>query len=359
MEMISTYFFLVVASLFLSVQPAAIPGVKTVLANNILVPRTKSDFSQHNQTARWAAGHPKEWGSEDYHYEISPPDPEDNFNSAIAEDERVLALSNQTHAKLIDLEKNTTASIFSLNVPEKKFVVALSLRTAADGGYNLFYGFGTYVYDTASTIFRQRLGSDLQPMGDIITYQGGIGAISKQGRLATLDGYVYDLSTTNSTPVATLMGQTYQTGMSFGPDGVYLSSVNWQAQTADLWNSTSGEKIFAFPLTNSQNWATSISPNGDYVAFGLGSAANKVQIYQLRNLTAAPIEIKDLNNWPRFVEWSPTSQQVAIGDVPRLRVYDVPSKEIAQTWEVDGYEGTYQFPPTGTSTSLSGFVYFR
>lgn len=351
--MISTSIFLIVTSLSLLVRSAVIPGVKTVLANNILVPKTKSNFAQDNQPARWSVGYPKEWGSEDYRYEISTPDPEDNFNTAFADDEKVLVLSNQTHASLIDLDKNTTASIFPLSVPAKDFVVSLSVRAAAQGGYDLFFGVGTYIYDTPSTTFRQQIGSDFQPSGEPISYRGGIGAISKQGKLVTLDGYVYDLSTTDDTPVATLNGQPDVTDFSFAPDGVHLASVSYQAQTADLWNATSGEKIFAFPPTKSQNWVTRFSPDGKYVAFGLGSSNNTVQIYQLSNLTEAPIEIRGFNNWPRSVEWSPDSKQIAVADVPRLRVFNVPSTDVAQSWEVDSYEGTYLFSPTGMSISIS------
>lgn len=336
---------LATAGLIQSVNSAVLPGVKTILVNNIVVPKTKQDFVKNNVTAKWAPSYPKEWGSEDFHYQFGTPDPDDNFNAVITEDEKILVLANRTHAKIINLETNSTTSIFQLQVPEKDFVTGLSVRPATKGGYDLFTGVGRYIYNAASTTIRQRIGSDFNPVGTPITYQGPIGAISKQGKLASLRGYIYDLETTSDTPVATLKGQPDLTDFSFSPDGIHLATVSWHEETADLWNATSGEKIFQFPATKSQNWLTRFSPDGKYIAFALGSANNTVQIYQLSNLTAAPIEIKGFNDWPRQFEWNPTSHQIAIGDDGRVKIYNVPSKELVQTWKVDVVDSIY--PPYG------------
>ncbi|KAF2439178.1 lytic polysaccharide monooxygenase [Karstenula rhodostoma CBS 690.94] len=327
---------------------AALPGFKTVLVNTVLVPKTKSDFAKNNVTAKWASGYPREWGSEDFHYQLNAPDPEDNFDAVVTSDEKYLVMFNGSYIEFIDVEKNTTASGFAFRVPDKQYAVDLTVRPATKGGYDVFMGIASYKYDTPKTFLRQRVGSDVKPIDQPILYQGSIGAISKQGKLVSRYGYIYDLETTSNTPVATLKGQPAVTDLSFSPDGVHLSSVSWNEKTANLWNATSGEKIFSFPATNSQNWLTRFSPDGKYVAIALGSGNNTLQIYAMSNLTAAPIEIKDFNDWPRQLDWSPDSQQIAVGDRGRLRILNFPSKEVTQTWEIDI---TDNYPPTAISPS--------
>lgn len=325
-------------SVIQAVHSAVLPGGKTVLVNNVFIPKTKSDFSKNNVTAKWASGYPKEWGTEDFHYHLNAPDPGDNFNAIVTSDEKYLVMFNGSYVEFIDLEKNTTASGFAFKVPDGQYAVDLVVRPAAKGGYDVFTGIGAYKYDEPKTFIRQRVGSDVKPIDQPILYQGSIGAISSQGKLASLHGYIYDLETTSNTPVATLKGQPTVSDFSFSPDGVHLSSVSWTEETADMWNATSGEKIFSFPATLSQNWLTRFSPDGKYVAFALGSGNNTLRIYAMSNLTAEPIEIKDFNDWPRQLAWSPNSQQIAVGDGARLRVLNFPSKEVTQTWQVDTTE---------------------
>jgi WD40 repeat protein len=343
--MIGAYVFLYATGLILPVYSTVLPGVKTVLVNNVLVPKTKTNFAKDNVTARWAPGYPKEWGSEDYYYQINDPEPDDNFHFAFAEDGKVLALTNSTHAKIFDLSKNTSVSTFPLDGPTKNFVTDLKIWPAAQGGYELFAGYAAYQYDIPKVTHRQSIDSDLIPVGTPIEYQGPIGAISKEGKMASLTGYIYDLTTTDNTPIATIEGQPDLTDFSFNPDGVRLASVSWHAMTADLWNATSGQKVFEFPSTQSQNWAARFSPDGKYILFVLGSPKNTIQIYQSANLSAAPIEIKGFNDWPRNFAWSPTGEQLAVGDPNRLRIFNIPSQKIIQTWEVDVLG--YPIPPTG------------
>jgi WD40 repeat protein len=338
-----------IIGLLQAVHSAVLPSVKTVLVNNVVIPKTESDFARNNVPAKWAIDYPKEWGSENFHYQLNAPDPEDNFYAVVTSDEKYLVLSNGSYAEFIDLEKNTTASGFAFQVPDSQRVVEFMVRPATQGGYDVFTGIGRYIYDDPTITMRQRVGSDLKMVGQPISYQGSIGAISKQGKLVSRYGYIYDLETPSDTPVATLKDQPTVSDLSFSPDGVHLSSVSWSEMTADLWNATSGEKILSFPATKSQNWLTRFSPDGRYVAIALGSAKNTVQIYAMGNLTAAPVEIESFNTSPRQLEWSPNSQQIAIGDDARLRVFNFPSKEVTQTWQI---ETVQPYPPPRKSESL-------
>jgi WD40 repeat protein len=340
---------LAITGLLQAVHPAVLPGVNTVLVNNVVIPKTKSDFAKNNITAKWASGYPKEWGSEDFQYQLNPPDPEDSFYAVLTSDEKYLVLSNGSYVEFTDLEKNYTASGFAIQVPDLQRLLFFTVRPATQGGYDIFTGFGKYIYDDPKITMRQRVGSDLKLVGQPISYQGPIGAISKQGKLVSRYGYVYDLKTPSDTPVAILKGQPAVSDLSFSPDGVHLSSVSWSEKTADLWNATSGERILSFPATKSQNWLTRFSPDGRYVAIALGSPSNTIQIYAMSNLTAAPVEIKSFNNSPRQMEWSPNSQQIAVGDDTRLRVFNFPSGEITQTWQVETAE---PYPPSRKSYSF-------
>ncbi|KAJ4290555.1 hypothetical protein N0V90_010772 [Kalmusia sp. IMI 367209] len=338
--MVAFHHLLASAGLLQTVYSRSLP-IKTVLVNNIIVPKTKSDFAKNNVTAQWAPTYPKEWGSEDFSYQFSVPDPEDTFGAIVTDDEKYLTLFNGTHVEFIDLDKNATVSTFRLQVPDGIMPLDFSLRPTADGGYDVFTSAAKYRYDNPTITVRTRISSDLKSVGEPITYQGGIGAISNQGKLVSPYGYVYDLGTTSDKPVATLKGQPDLTDFSFSPDGVHLATVSWHEETADLWNATSGEKIFEFPATKAQNWLTRFSPDGKYIAIALGSSNNTIQIYTLSDLKATPIEIKGFNDWPRQMDWSPNSQQIAIGDNGRLRIYNVPSKDVVQTWQVDAVDNVY------------------
>jgi WD40 repeat protein len=270
--------------------------------NNILVPHEKFYFTKDGVNAPWAAGYPKEWGSEDFHYQFNEPDPEDSFSSAITQDERYLVMGNGTHIRFIDLERNSTASTIALAMPDRIRALTLMSRPIPQGGYDvLTSGSSGGKYDVISATVRIRISSDLQPVGDPSIYQGGVGDISKQGKLASLSGYIYDLEGTD-TPIATLTNQPDITDMSFSPDGVHLASVSWHAETADLWNATSGEKIHKFPATRAQNWVTQFSPDGKYIAIVLGSSNNTIQVYAIGNLTTPPTEIEGFNDWPRNLD---------------------------------------------------------
>jgi WD40 repeat protein len=306
------------------------------LVNNILVPQEKSDFTKNGISAQWASGYPKEWGFEDLHCQFNEPDPEDTFTSTITLDERYLVMGNGTHIRFIDLERNSTASTIAIVMPDRIRALTLMSRPAPQGGYDVFTGGSSGgKYDIISTTVHVRLSSDLEPIGKPSNYQGGVGDISKQGKLASLSGYIYDLEGTD-TPIAKLTGQPDITDLSFSPDGFHLASVSWNAETADLWNATSGEKIYQFPATKAQNWVTQFSPDGNYIAIALGSSNNTIQIYTLGNLTAPPIEIKGFNDWPRNLDWSPGSKSLVVSDRDRLRIFKVPSREVVQTWEVNG-----------------------
>lgn len=332
--MLAIQFLLVSASLLQVVHSRSLP-FKTVSVNNVVVPKVKSDFTKDNVASQWAPGHPKEWGSEDFSYQFGEPDPEGAFGAAITDDERYLTLFNGSHVEFVDLNSNSTSLIFKPEVTDGVILSNFVVRNAADGGYDVFTSTGRSIYDSPATTSRHHVSADLKKVNPPVVYQGAVGAISKNDQAITSTGTIYDLKATTNTSVATLEGQPGLTDYSFSPDGAYLATVSWIQQTADLWNATSGQKVFQFPATNTQNWVARFSPDGKYIAFVLGGGFSSVRIYSLGDLKAAPVEINGFNDWPRNIEWSPDSKQIAIGDVGRLQVFNFPSKEIVQAWQVD------------------------
>jgi hypothetical protein len=343
--MLSMSILIATTALLQAVSPLSLPtNFKTVLVNNVAQPKTIHEFSKDNVTAKWAPGYPKDWGSEDYHHMFNTPNPAETFYGVITDDGKVLVTFNRTHAELFDLVNNVTASIFPLEVPDTPrglFVAGALARPATQSGYDVFYGVVSYAYETWRTTFRQRVGSDLKPIGTAITYDSQLSAISNQGKMATLDSQIFDLATTNNTPIATLQPQPDIFELSYSPDGVYLASVSTKLAEASLWNATSGTKIFAFPVTEAGNYNphTRFSPDGKYLAIALGKYSGTIQIYTVQNLTAPPVEFKFDIKYDVF-DWSPDSQQIVICDNGRLRIFDVPSKEVVQTWQVDAVDAS-------------------
>lgn len=314
-------------------------------------PKLKSDFQKANTTAQWAPGYPKVWGSEDFHLQFNEPEPDDVFRGVVTEDEKYLAMFNGSHVKFVDLDTNATMSIFKLGNARIAYGSGLTLRATAQGGYDVLTQGAENYSSNANTIYRQRVASDLQPVGEPTSFScGEIGDIDKNGRIATTCGDIYDLNSPNATSVK-LNSSTKITGMSFSSDGQYISTVGWEARTADLWNATTGEKILEFPPTNAQNWVTKISPDNKYVLISLGT--RYLQIYSLANLTAAPRVLGPtfFNDWMRSIEWSPDSKFLAIGDAGRMRLWKVPELELVQSWEIDRSAG-------GQVIETNGLVWF-
>lgn len=331
--MISIRSLVVFANLLRAATALSLP-TGSILVNNIVVPHEKYDFAKQGVGAHWASEYPKEWGSEDYHYQFNDPDPDGVFSSTITADEKYLAMSNGTHVTFVDLETRSTASVFALAMPDGNLISGLMFHLAQHGGYHMFAS--GVPYEAIKTL-RMPLSSHLKPLEDSSIYSGRVGDISKQGKLALLQGSLYDLEGAN-TPVATLADPTGITGLSFSPDGVHLAALGYWADTLDLWNATSGQRIHQFPKTGVQNWVTQFSGDGQYIAYAMSGRKNTVQVFAVGNLTAPPIELSDFNFWPRHLAWSQDGKKLAVADHDRLRVFSIPSREMVQTWEIKNWD---------------------
>ncbi|KAF2866959.1 hypothetical protein BDV95DRAFT_598479 [Massariosphaeria phaeospora] len=306
--------------------------------NVVLVPGLKSDMKKGDVPAQWAEGYPKKWDFEDFYLQFNKPEPGDRFSGIVTENEKHLVMFNGSHATFVDLDTNTTVTTFGLEITDNIIVGGLSVRSNPQGGYDLFT-------DTPAVVFRRRVGSDFKLIGGVSSYPtGAIGDFDKNGRMATLDGIIYDLNNPDVDNV-TFKNPPRITGMSFSGDAKYISTIGWEDKSADLWNATSGEKILQFPPTNAQNWVTKISPNNKHVAIGLGTGF--IQIYSLANLTAEPKVLGPFNSWIRAMEWSPDSKWFATPDYGRVQLWKFPEGEHVQTWEVDGFPGLELRMPTG------------
>ncbi|CAI6332760.1 unnamed protein product [Periconia digitata] len=304
------------------------------LVNSILVPKLKSDFAKNNVSAQWAPSYPKEWGSEDLQFQFNDPMPDEVFSGVLTDDGRYLAMLNGTHVRFLDIDLNTTVTTFSLGLPANYAAQHLVVRSTPEGGYDVFAD-GAKPLISVDSVFRRQLYPDLTLTSETpIAYKGALGTFSKQGKMALTPGSIHDLNTPNS-PAIILEGQTSVTDLNFNPNGTLLSTVNWNLRTADLWNATTGAKIFAFPDAKAQNWRTLFSPDGKYIAIALGSGNRSIQIYATENLAAKPITLTGFKDWPRVLEWSQSSSFLAVGDPGRLQVFGVPDGTVLQTWELE------------------------
>lgn len=327
------------------VQAAAAQDLRYELVNSIVVPKLKLDFAKNNVSAQYAPSFPKEWGSESFKYKFNEPAPNDHFSGTVTEDQKYLVMHNGSHIRFADLTSNSTVTTFDLGKPDKYALLELTLRSSPVGGYDVLANAGPSRNDEPSAVLYRHVGADLKPTSsEPSIYTGGFGALSKQGKLATTAGYVYDLN--NNGTAVTLEGAPSITDASFSPDGVHLSTVSWHAETADLWNASSGSRIFKFPETKAQNWNTRFSPNGKYVVITAGSSNNTVLIYTLANLTANPITLAGFNDWPRQIAWSQTGDHFAVSDQGRVRIWHIPSAQLLQTWQVDA-TGSNIWPALG------------
>ena len=321
-----------VASIFLGafmglLHPAVSHSLssRTLAEDGISVPRLKTDFKKGDTPAKWAEGYPKKWGSEDYRFQFNIPDPSDTFNAMLTEDEKYLAMFNGSHATFVDVNSKATISTFGLS---SGFVeVGLAIRSIPQGGYEIFTGGG-------STIHQRRVSSDLKLTGDPVSYPGDMKALQGK-RLVTSSKAkftIYDLSSPNRTSVE-LKNPPAISDMSFSSDGRYLSSVSWLDMVADLWNTTTGEKIIQFPKANAQNRITRISPDDKHVFNTLGTGF--VRVYSLANLTAEPKVLGAFRSWIGTCEWSPDGKYLAAGDSGRMQVWKFPEAQLVQTWDID------------------------
>ncbi|CAI6336171.1 unnamed protein product [Periconia digitata] len=329
---------------FTGLIQAAPREIISINTDSGLIPKLSSDFNKNNVSSQWAPGFPKEWGAEDFRLQFSEPDPEGTFSAAVSSDEKYLVMVNGTHVTFVDIDTKATATTLGWELPEGYMASDLTLRNVPQGGYDVLVNFIRRQYDTPVRSARIRLSADFERVGSQVTYTGGFGAISKQGKYATLSGYIYELDNASNSTV--ILDQTITMySVSFSSNGDKLSSVEWNAQTADIWNTTTGKRIYDIPPTKAQNWVTRISPDGMYVAYGLGSGKNIVQLWTLSNFTKS--EITGFRNWPRHLEWSPDNKYLAVGDYGRVQVWKLPEFKLVQTWMVENYDPIGVYENTG------------
>ncbi|ORY04388.1 WD40-repeat-containing domain protein [Clohesyomyces aquaticus] len=329
--MVASHFLYAFAGLLEVTLGRSVSPRQTNSSNDLIpIPKFKFDFKKADVPAQWATGYPKKWGSEDSRLQFNVPIPEDIFNGVLTDDEKYVGMFNGSHAMFVDLDTRATISTFSLG-PADSYNSGLTVRKTSNGEYDVFITASAYRYASTSKTVRRHLTKDFQPVGEESFYDvGDIKAFDKDGRMATTDGYIIDVGSTNIT--IKLKNPPKISDMSFSSDGQYLSTVGWQDMSADLWNTTSGDRILQFPATNAQNWVTRISPDNKYVLISLGTGS--IQLYSLANLTAQPTVLSHFNNWIRNIEWSPDGKYLATGDDDRLQLWKFPEAVVVQTWEV-------------------------
>ncbi|KAF1833488.1 WD40 repeat-like protein [Decorospora gaudefroyi] len=304
--------------------------------SEFLLPHLTSDFNNGNTSAQLAQGYPQKWGSEELRFQFNDPQVQDVFSAVVTEDEKYLAMLNGSHVRFVDLDTKDVVSTIDMGAPSDTRLPDLVLRATRQGGYDLL--------SNAGDIFQRRLGPDLKPIGEVVTYPDDrIGAFDNTGRVATTEGYIYDLNNPKTTRVTLDITHTtpsFIRAMSFSDDGQYLSTVG---SSADLWNATSGEKIFEFPAERPETRLTTFSPDSKYVA--VAASLSHIQLYSLSELSAEPTMLGPFRGLISDIAWSPDSKYLAAGDFSRVQLWKFPEVGLVQTWTTDS--SSY------TSSSLS------
>jgi len=294
--------------------------------DEVLVPALKSDFKKGNSPAQWAKNYPKAWGSEDFRI---------GAYTTVTEDEKYAVGYNQTHASFFGLEvsSNTPISIVDLETPQGYYINDLRIRLTLQGGYDLLMNVEEEKSPYTLAITKRRVSSNLTPIGNMTLFRGGMmGDIDKNGRVVASSGYILDLNNPDSNITLKDPGLNIRYS-SFSSDGQYLSTTG--PGSADLYNATSGEKMFSYPQQQGMaNWLdTKISPDGNSIAM-VSDGPSGIQVFSLADLSAEPKSIKKIDVF-KSIAWSPNGQYLAVGDNGLLQVWRFPEVELVQTWEVD------------------------
>ncbi|KAF2682998.1 WD40 repeat-like protein [Lentithecium fluviatile CBS 122367] len=306
-----------------------------------------SDFRKNNVSARWAVGHPMQWGSEDAKFEFPIALGSQSFAGAISGDGKYLALVNGTDVKIIALDTGSLVSMPTYPAKLGRRPDSVRFVSLATGGYRLILGTYTYSAGASNAVYQLQLSSEGLQTGDVGEYEGTISSadtwpFSNDGRrLLTINGvthhdaYVYDLDTHNTTSLK-LTGHTDSIMSSaFSPDGKLVLTAAWDA-SAKLWNATTGELVHTFENTGGQNWIARFSPDGTHLLITVGTPS--IRIWSLNNLTSEPVIIgtkPTYTQWIRQVSFSADSKFLATGAYGKIVIYSFPSLEIVQTWEIE------------------------
>jgi WD40 repeat protein len=341
----------------------------TPVAAQAMLTKPARDFSKGGVPAQWAPGHPKTWGSEDFRYTLKTfsPSPSYAFEAAITSDDRYLVAVNSSHVEFTDLDKNFAIAAtvdFGWKGDTPSGPTGLTVLPAAQGGYHVL--FSLLVYPKQSTV-RLLFSPDLKLVEDAHIYTGEINA-SNEARglialilpappdaLSPLDGplAVYDIfraAPATHEPLFTLPLEGRRADLSLSPDGAYLTQSLFNTPgMVDVFNASSGETVANFPLGNdARGRRASVSADGQFLAIGTQSNEEngaQLRIYAVASPDKLLAEFGLGVTYPFGLHWRPDGKQILAVDNNRIRVLNVPSMEVVNTWEVDyAKAATYGFP---------------
>ncbi|KAF2729683.1 WD40 repeat-like protein [Polyplosphaeria fusca] len=313
-----------------SVQVAAAPAMPT----SDLV----SDFKKNNVSAKWAEGHPMQWGTEDKKYTYPIPLEAYDFAAAVSPDEKYLVMINTTGSKVVSLDTGAVTSnpTFSYQGSGDRVI----LVSAANNQYDIIRSASNYSSRT-DRVSRIRLGQDGKPTGDVAEYDGRFSSFEAwpfnndtTRMLTQTDTSVYIYSRSNPSSNLTLTGFTDMVvNEVFSPDGAYVSTASWDGN-GRLYDAHTGALVHTFGPLNGQSWITRFSPDGKSVLVTTNYRAI-VNIWSLGNSTAAPLSLGPYDSWVRSARWSPDGSLLALGLSGEMFIYRVADMAVVQHWAME------------------------
>ena len=322
--------------------------------------KLESDFKKDGKPASWAAGYPKQWGTEYWRF-LTGKDRNEAVSSASAtSDEKFLAVSTGSTILIFSLDRFKFAWVLKTNltlvhklefarVPSGKDGYVLACQAQKD----LSGREGEVQVWFLDEECRQKRDLDERaaPIKEDWKIEGifppfAPSALSTDCAKLLYLSEVHDEwglhARVTAADVATgkelfhMQGHTKPIMWAgFSPDDKLVATTSWDG-LCKLYDAKSGKHIRDYGPTGGQNWACRFSNDSKNLAVSRGSGAGPCTfVWRTDDPRSFPIALQGTRGWQRSISWSPDGGRLAIGAADmRLIVYDARSMALEQVWQL-------------------------
>jgi WD40 repeat protein len=308
------------------------------------------DFAKSNVSAKWAEGHPKQWGAEDK----STTAKSCIRDGVLSQDVRFLAIAGDSEVSIYSCANQNLCQVIS---PPEGNLQRVLLRGLGDGKisqYCLLVTFGSIPYPQTAMWKLDEYGQAVRGREPKSTTRGSLLRAACNVFSPLNDCYlIYARERAETEPknksyhshtievwdiASEFMRNRIENAhddmiswLDFSPDGLTFVTSSWD-QTVKIWKAKSGALLRTFGPTGAQNWIVSHSPNSKRIACGTGKG---IHVWDTDNGELV-FKLNDSNNWVRSLAWHPNNQYLAYSH-PKggLRIQNPESGEVLQQWQLD------------------------